>query len=178
MNRSLSLAASMIALAGAVALSGCVSAMLSDGLTRITPYRVEIVQGNVITREQFESVKTGMNREQVRNVLGAPLLTDAFHADRWDYVFTLRRKGLEPQRRSVVAWFDGDVLKKLDAPSDLPSEVEFVAGIGRPATSSAVPKLELTDAERRALPPPTQPDVAVPPRTAPTRTYPPLEPTT
>ena len=178
MNRSLSLAASMIALVGALALSGCVSAMLSDGLTRITPYRVEIVQGNVITREQFESVKTGMNREQVRNVLGAPLLADAFHADRWDYVFTLRRKGLAPQRRSVVAWFDGEVLKKLDAPSDLPSEVEFVAGIGRPATSTVLPKLELTDAERRALPPPIQPDVAAPPRSAPTRTYPPLEPTT
>lgn len=178
MNRCSSGAASLIVIAGAGLLSGCATSIVSDGLARITPYRVEIVQGNVITREQMESVKTGMNREQVRNVLGAPLLSDVFHADRWDYVFTLRRKGLEPQRRSVVAWFEGDVLKKLDAPTDLPSEIEFVAGLGKPVTTGNVPKLELTEAERRALPTPAQPDVAAPPRTTAPRTYPPLEPAT
>ena len=79
------------------------------------------MQGNVVTKEQVARVKPGMTREQVRDVLGSPLLTSAFHADRWDYVFTMRRQGTEPQRRSVVACFKGDELERLEAP-ELPSE--------------------------------------------------------
>jgi outer membrane protein assembly factor BamE len=69
----------------------------------VTPYRIEIVQGNVVTRSRPARVKPGMTRAQVRDMLGSPLLTDPFHADRWDYVFTIRRQGTEPQRRSIVA---------------------------------------------------------------------------
>ena len=78
----------------------------------ITPYRIDIVQGNVVTKEQLALVKPGMTREQVRDMLGSPLLTDVFHADRWDYIFTIRRPGAQPQRRSIVAQFKGD---RLDA---------------------------------------------------------------
>ena len=70
-----------------------------------------------------------MTRSQVRDVLGSPLLTDIFHADRWDYIFTIRRQGAEPQRRSVVVRFDGDALKSIDAGDELPTEREFVASI-------------------------------------------------
>jgi outer membrane protein assembly factor BamE len=73
----------------------------------ITPYRIDIVQGNVVTQGAAAAVKPGMTRAQVRDMLGSPLLTDPFHADRWDYVFTIRRQGTEPQRRSVVAHFEG-----------------------------------------------------------------------
>jgi outer membrane protein assembly factor BamE len=66
------------------------------------------VQGNVVTKDRPRMVKPGMTREQVRDMLGSPLLTDPFHADRWDYVFTIRRQGVEPQRRSVVVWFEGE----------------------------------------------------------------------
>jgi outer membrane protein assembly factor BamE len=94
---------------------------------RITPYRIEIVQGNVVTSEQAARVKPGMTRLQVRDILGTPLLADPFHADRWDYIFTIRRHGLPNQRRSVVVWFEGDALKTIEAP-DLPSERDFVQG--------------------------------------------------
>jgi outer membrane protein assembly factor BamE len=40
------------------------------------------------------------------------MVTDLFHANRWDYIFTIRRPGTEPQRRSVVVVFDGDVVKE------------------------------------------------------------------
>jgi outer membrane protein assembly factor BamE len=75
-------------------LAGCGSLQSSDNfLGVVTPYRVEVVQGNVITSEQSAMVKPGLTRAQVRDVLGSPLLTDIFHADRWDYVFTIRRQG-------------------------------------------------------------------------------------
>jgi len=140
----------------------------------VTPYRVDIVQGNVVTKEQLAQVKPGMTREQVRGVLGTPLLTDVFHADRWDYYFSMRRQGQPFEQRRVVAWFEGDKLKSIDAPDNLPSESEFVAQIARKPSNDKLPKLELTEAERKALP---LPKPEAPPAAAddtPLRAYPPL----
>lgn len=161
---------------GALLLGGCASQLQGsdDFLGLITPYRIDIVQGNVVTREQLALVRPGMTRAQVREILGSPLLTDLFHGDRWDYVFTIRRPGTEPQRRSIVVLFDGERLKSIDAP-ELPSEQDFVASIS-PRREVRVPKLELTDEERRALPVPVRPAAKPPdePLGA-VRPYPPLE---
>ncbi len=72
-------------------------------LTAVTPYKVEVVQGNFVSKEQVAALKPGMSRQQVREVLGTSLLTDVFHANRWDYVFTIRRQGVEPQQRHLTA---------------------------------------------------------------------------
>lgn len=141
----------------------------------VTPYRVEVVQGNVLTKELVAKVKPGMTRVQVRDLLGSPLLTDIFHDSRWDYVFTIRRQGTPYQQRQVVAWFDGDKLKSLDAPADLPTENEFVAAINTRKIDGPAPKLELSEAERKALPIPPKPPVEAAEAVGPTRTYPPLE---
>jgi outer membrane protein assembly factor BamE len=162
----------------ALALAGCESLQSSDDdfLGFITPYRVEVVQGNVVTREQAAAVKPGMTRAQVRDVLGSPLLTDVFHQDRWDYIFTIRRRGAQPQQRSVVAWFKGDLLERLDAP-ELPTEREFVDSISTGEPPSRPRVLALTDEQRKALPPPAprEPAPEQPPVGA-VRSYPPLEP--
>ena len=160
-------------------LWGCASSLQSEGnlLGIITPYRIDIVQGNVVTKEQLALVRPGMTRIQVRDVLGSPLLTDVFHVDRWDYVFTIKRPGTQPQQRSIVAHFEGDRLTRIDAP-DLPSEREFVASISRTSATGKTPLLELTPEQRAALPVPDKPaaPAAVPEATGPTRDYPPLEP--
>jgi outer membrane protein assembly factor BamE len=141
----------------------------------ITPYRMDIVQGNVVTQEQAALVKSGMTRAQVRDILGSPMLTDLFHADRWDYVFTIKRQGTAPQRRDVIAYFNGDRLDRLEA-SDLPTEKEFVASISRPLAARAAPVIELTDEQRKALPrpPKTEAEPVLPMGAI--RPYPPLEP--
>jgi len=174
------LSGGLAALAGLAALSGC-SQMPSLSVTGdkvlglMRPYRVEVVQGNVITKELLDTVKPGMPRLQVRDLLGSPMLTDVFHEDRWDYVFTIRRQGAEPQRRIVVAKFEGDKLKTIDAPDDIPSERDFVASINTFKPKGTAPKLELSEAERKALPtPPKQAPAAVEPM-GPVRSYPPLE---
>ena len=169
------------ALAGLAALGGCtlISQTMSDGITSvITPYRVEVVQGNVVTKEQIAAIKPGTARSRVRDVLGSPLLADPFHAQRWDYVFVIRRPGTEPQQRSVVVLFDGDNVKSVEAP-DLPSELEFVASISKPDRRGEPPRLELTEEERAKLPLPPKVEPAVAAAdTAPqgaVRSYPPLE---
>jgi outer membrane protein assembly factor BamE len=165
-------------LPGLLLLGGCESLQTTDSLLGvITPYRIDIVQGNVVTKEQVAALRTGMSRSQVRDIMGTPLLTDPFHADRWDYVFTIRRQGTAPQRRSVVLRFAAGVLAEVQAP-DLPSEQDFVASITRPREIK-VPKLELSDDERRALPAPRAdaPGGAAAEPAGPVREYPPLEPT-
>lgn len=141
----------------------------------VTPYRVEVVQGNVLTKELVAKVKPGMSRAQIRDILGSPLLTDVFHDERWDYAFSIRRQGTPYQQRLVVAWFEGDLLKSLDVPGDLPSEDEFVAAITTYKPTDAVPKLSLSEAERNALKPPVKPVEPTPELMGPQRTYPPLE---
>jgi outer membrane protein assembly factor BamE len=161
-------------LCAALALTGCEALQRTDSLFGlITPYRIDIVQGNAVTQEQAARIKPGMSRLQVRDVLGTPLVADPFHAERWDYIFTLRRPGAAAQRRSVVVRFNADVVATIEAP-ELPSEQEFVASISRYRNLRA-PKLELTAEERAALPtpprreaPPAEPMGAV-------REYPPLE---
>lgn len=165
-----------VAIVLAAALAGCGSPPRDAGslFGFITPYRFEIVQGNVVTREQLQRLAIGMPRRQVRELLGTPMLADAFHADRWDYVFTIRRQGAQPQKRSVVVFFEGDRLVKIDA-EELPSEHEFVASISR-QRDFAPKKLELSDDERAALPrpPAAAPATAIEPL-GPARPYPPLE---
>jgi outer membrane protein assembly factor BamE len=169
------LARGLLVLAATGTLAGCEALQRTDSLFGvITPYRIDIVQGNVITREMAALVRPGMTRLQVRDVLGTPLLADPFHADRWDYVFTMRRPGTDAQARHVVVLFEGEQVQRIDA-SDLPSEQEFVASISR-AKDLKVPRLELSEEERQALPRPAQPAAAAAAEpVGPVRSYPPLE---
>jgi outer membrane protein assembly factor BamE len=163
-------------LAAGFSLAGCASLQSSDNLLGvITPYRIEVVQGNVVTQEQIARVQPGLSRAQVRDIMGSPLLTDPFHADRWDYVFTIRRQGAEPQRRAVVLLFDGDKLKSVDAPP-LPSERDFVASIDTFKSRRDAGTLALTEEQRKALPVPPKTDAAPAAPVGPAREYPPLEP--
>jgi outer membrane protein assembly factor BamE len=170
-------------LLAAFALGGCSGfnepTSLKGFIAFVAPYKPDVIQGNVVTTEQIALVKPGMSRAQVREALGSPLITDPFHNDRWDYVFTLRRQGFDDQQRSFVVLFEKDQVQKIDAPV-LPSEDEFVAAISRKKLPTSTPKLELTDAERAALPAPVAiaADTAASAVVLPgaTRAYPPLEP--
>lgn len=164
------------AICGLLALVGCDSLQRSDSFMGfITPYRIDIVQGNVVTKEQAAFVRPGMSRAQVRDILGSPLLTDPFHADRWDYVFTIRRQGAEPQLRRIVLRFDGERLKSMEGAEDLPSEREFVASIDTFKTPRRNTPLELTEEQIKALPVPARTAASAPETEGATRDYPPLE---
>src|SRR2546427_2752627 len=94
-----------------VALAGCSSL---DGAAHrvanvVTPYKVEVVQGNFVSREQVEALQPGMSRQQVRDILGTPLVTSVFHADRWEYVFTIKRPGVDSQVRKLTVFFNGEI---------------------------------------------------------------------
>lgn len=72
------------------------------------PYRIEIQQGNVITHEMMEKLKPGMTRAQVRFVLGSPMISDAFHDNRWDYVYRLEQEGRLIEQHRITVFFEDD----------------------------------------------------------------------
>jgi len=167
-------AAAAVALA---ALAGCQALQTSDSAVGVlTPYRLEIVQGNVITQEQAAAIKTGMTRAQVRDVLGSPLLADPFHSDRWDYVFAIRRQGAESQLRRVIVLFKGETMTSIDTGGPLPAERDFITSIDSYKTTREAPPLALTEEQLKALPVPVKPPPPEPVPPAPQRSYPPLEP--
>jgi outer membrane protein assembly factor BamE len=80
----------------------------------VTPYKMEIQQGNFVSQEMVSQLKQGMSKEQVRFILGTPLLTDIFHADRWDYVYWREAAGGQREQRKLVVWFEKGQLARLD----------------------------------------------------------------
>ncbi len=173
--RSHHLALLALAVAG---LTGCSSFDNASAKVAaiVSPYTMDIVQGNVVTREQMALIKPGMPRAQVRDILGTALLTSVFHADRWDYVFTLKQQGKSSQPRKVTIFFKGEVLDHVEA-DELPSETEFVATLKSPFQSTYVPVLEASEEALKKYPLPNKPAQApVKLVTAPVD-YPPLETT-
>jgi outer membrane protein assembly factor BamE len=169
----------LAAASATVLLAGCGS-MQEVGrsvASVITPYKVEVVQGNFISKEQVQALQPGMVRDQVRQILGTPLVTSLFHGDRWDYVFTIRRKGVEAQRRQLTVWFKDDRMERVEG-DPMPSEAEFVSTLDTRRKPGKVPRLEATEEELRAFPksaPPTPAPAAAAPAPS-TANYPPLEP--
>ena len=107
-------------LVGTALLAGCqtisnVGSSVASSMSAVTgwapnflgPYRPDVHQGNIITQEMVDQLRQGMTREQVRFMLGTPLLTSEFHKDRWDYPYYLNpRKGPVQSRRLTLHFQD------------------------------------------------------------------------
>jgi outer membrane protein assembly factor BamE len=80
----------------------------------ISPYKLDIRQGNYVTKEMREQLKIGMSRVQVKFLLGTPLIKDIFHANRWDYVYRLEHDGKVVEKQRLTLFFDNDNLARID----------------------------------------------------------------
>ena len=74
----------------------------------VKPYKFDIQQGNFITQQDVAKLQVGMTKEQVRFILGTPLLNDAFHANRWDYVYRLMRAGGQTTQSRYTVIFENE----------------------------------------------------------------------
>ena len=104
-----------------------------------------------MSREQRQYLRPGMTRAQVRDVLGTPLVTSLFHADRWDYTFSIRRQGVDPQQFRLTLYFSNDVLSSIES-DELPSETEFVQRLTTSRPMGKVPTLEATEEQLQKFP--------------------------
>ena len=151
-----------------VVLAGCKQVPMLPG---VTAYKIDIQQGNYVTQDMVSKLKPGMSKSQVRYALGTPLVVDAFHADRWDYVYVLQKGGRVVEQRRIVVVFQDEKLARIDgdvvpAPAlAQPSAIE-----PKPAASSAPATADATSSPREAPPGTgaTPAGVAVPPAARPT----------
>jgi outer membrane protein assembly factor BamE len=114
-------------------------------------YRIDVRQGNLVTPEMAAQLKVGQSKDQVRFLLGTPMLADMFHADRWDYIYRFQpgRIGSESVRQRLVVFFEDGKLAKfegdiipLDGKFDLPP---------KPATQ--VIDIDATDGSKNSVNP-------------------------
>ena len=175
-NISLSSLKSATLVIGGSLVLGCVLSACSSLPEMPKVYKADVVQGNFVSREQVQALRAGMPRQAVRDVLGTPLVTSLFHADRWDYAFTIRRQGAEPQQRRFSVFFKGDVLERIEG-DPLPTEAEFAAKLDTRRIATKVPELKASEAELAKFP--AKPVAAADAATAVTpvapMSYPPLE---
>lgn len=80
------------------------------------PYRMEVAQGNVVTPQMVAELKPGMSKRQVRYLLGSPAIADAFHPQRWEYVFARHVLGKDGKAEHLTLHFDGDTLARFEGP--------------------------------------------------------------
>jgi outer membrane protein assembly factor BamE len=109
-----------------------------------SPYRPDIQQGNFVSEEMLSQLKIGMTRDQVRFIFGTALLTDPFHADRWDYAFRLAKGNGEITTSRVIVFFKDGKVERFEG-GNLPTEKEYIARIAGPAPKSK--KLDAPEAK-------------------------------
>ena len=85
-------------------------------------HKIEIQQGNVVTQAQMEQLKVGMDRRQVRALLGTPLLIDPFHPDRWDYYYSMSRAKELKKRYRLTVFFSGNSVVRFEKEGEFPTE--------------------------------------------------------
>jgi outer membrane protein assembly factor BamE len=121
-------------LAGLALLAGCqsvsdASSSIATGLSAVTgwaptflgPYRPDVHQGNIVTAEMVDQLRQGMSRDQVRFMLGTPLLTSEFHKDRWDFPYYLNPLKGRPQSRRLTIFFVDNKVDRFVS-DEMPSE--------------------------------------------------------
>ena len=119
--------APMVVVAVALAASGC-STMTSPFdnfipyVSQFGIYKLDINQGNYLSQDMVDKLKEGQTRQQVRTVLGTPLLTSVFRDNRWDYLYEYRKNGRLQTHRQFTVYFQGDVLSRWEG-DEMPKSV-------------------------------------------------------
>ena len=125
---------------------GCSQVPALPAIPTLTPYKMDVQQGNVVTQEMVEKLRPGMSPSQVRFILGTPLVVDAFHKDRWDYVYRFSKAGTLQESRRIVIVFQDDKLARIEGdvvpakPGDATDGgVTIAPGTGKPAGQKTTP---------------------------------------
>jgi len=99
--------AALVAIISATLLGAC-----GLRIPGVTPFKMDIQQGNYVTQEMVSQLRSGMSKDQVRQTLGTPLLTDAFHGERWDYIYWREDEaGKRDTRKLAVFFMDGKLVR-------------------------------------------------------------------
>jgi outer membrane protein assembly factor BamE len=118
-------AAYLLALLLAAALCGCQTLdTYMPTMRSLGVYKLDVIQGNYLTQDMVDRLKVGQPKQQVRLVLGTPLITSAFRDNRWDYVFEFRGGGRPDEHRQLTVYFVDDKLARWEGDAMPASQIE------------------------------------------------------
>jgi outer membrane protein assembly factor BamE len=110
-------------------------------VTQFGVYKIDVNQGNFLSQDMVDKLKTGMTKPQVRATLGTPLISSAFRDSRWDYVYEFSRQGKVREHRQFTAYFSDDKLARWEG-DEMP---QSVVELNRAASDKAMPRLPDAD---------------------------------
>jgi outer membrane protein assembly factor BamE len=115
-----------LACAAAMLLAGCATVEeYMPTLRSFGVYKIDINQGNYLSQDMVDRLKVGMTRQQVRLVLGTPLVNSAFRDNRWDYIYEFARQGKVREHRQFTVYFAEDKLARWEGDEMPPSVVDL-----------------------------------------------------
>jgi outer membrane protein assembly factor BamE len=132
--------APLLAAAAAALLAGCstMTAPFDTWIPYVSQfgvYRIDINQGNFLSQDMVDKLKEGQTKQQVRLVLGTPLIASVFRENRWDYTYEFRRNGRVETHRQFTVYFKDDLLTRWEG-DELPKSVQE---LNRIAATKALP---------------------------------------
>jgi outer membrane protein assembly factor BamE len=104
-------------------------------------YKLDINQGNYLSQDMVDKLRVGQTKQQVRVILGTPLVTSAFRDNRWDYVYEFQRQGRTLEHRAFTAYFVDDKLARWEG-DEMP---QSIAELNRTAADKSLGKLPSAD---------------------------------
>ena len=69
-------------------------------------YRIDIPQGNYVEQKEIDKLRQGMTKEQVRFVLGSPMLVETGYPDTWYYIYHYKPGHAEVEQKDLILEFD------------------------------------------------------------------------
>ena len=93
-------------------------------------YKIDVNQGNYLSQDMVDRLKEGMTKQQVKLILGTPLVTSAFRDNRWDYVYEYARQGKVREHRKFTVYFADDKLARWEGDEMPQSVVELNRSAG------------------------------------------------
>lgn len=126
----------------------------------IAPYRIEVQQGNFVSQDMVEQLKEGMSKDQVRQIMGTPLLVDIFHSERWDYIYTRETSDGKKEKRGLAVYFQDSKMIRVvgeaapargakPVPELTAAPATTVASAAPPAAAAEKPQPPATEAQAR-----------------------------
>ncbi len=105
MQKVIKIAATYLALLSIISIASGCSSLRFPGV-----YRVTIQQGNYLEEDMIEQLKPGLTKQQVRYIMGTPLVEDTFNTDRWDYYYNVKLGDEDLRSNHFIVFFENDAL--------------------------------------------------------------------
>lgn len=131
----------VVTLFAAASLAACSNSHIPSPADLPIVYKIDVQQGNVVTQEMLAQLQPGMDKAKVKYIMGTPLVVDVFHQSRWDYLFTMQKRGGEREQRRVSLYFTDDKLDHIEG-DVTPAAGEIAVSDPRRDTTVEVPGQE------------------------------------